>query len=271
MRFRQIIGKASNKFINESMSVKRKIILSGTVFTLVLLAIGMYQMSKVTIEEYTSNGVTVYTIKTSASNVYIAKKGDNVVMIDTGDPTQLESIEKAIRELGVEIDLIIITHAHADHAGNGKYFRDKYGIKIIGGAGDQELFRSGTNGELCPTSAPAKLIQHLSTHVYEGYEPDIYVEDEFDLRTYRMNGKVIQIPGHTEGTLVVLIEDLLFVGDIIRGEMFSQSTPAIHLFHCDLELNKTNIRSLLLDYPDTRWHTGHFGIFNSSDVKEFIQ
>ena len=193
------------------------------------------------------------------SNVHLVQTADKVVMIDTGDPTELESIEETIKDLGLKVDFAIVTHGHVDHAGNGKYFREQYGIEIMGGRGDQSLFKEGTNGKICPTSGSARIVQALATESYDVFEPDIYVESELDLSEMGVKGNVTPMQGHTEVFLVIQIEDVLFVGDVLRGEPSGNTDPSIHFFQCDLAHNRRNISKLVSSYDCETWFTGNMG------------
>ena len=62
-----------------------------------------------------------------------------------------------------------------------------------------------------------------------------------DLAELGMSGKILPHPGHTPGSLVILIGRHAFVGDLIRGGMVTNETPATHLFMCDLEENRRRI------------------------------
>jgi glyoxylase-like metal-dependent hydrolase (beta-lactamase superfamily II) len=49
---------------------------------------------------------------------------------------------------------------------------------------------------------------------FPGAEPDLLVEDQYDLETFGFPGKVIHTPGHTFGSMVVLMEE----GQLISGD-----------------------------------------------------
>jgi glyoxylase-like metal-dependent hydrolase (beta-lactamase superfamily II) len=61
---------------------------------------------------------------------------------------------------------------------------------------------------------------------YPGAEPDRWVEDTLDLNAFGFPGQVIHTPGHTHGSLVVLMEKgELFAGDTLFGVEGKQHFP----------------------------------------------
>jgi glyoxylase-like metal-dependent hydrolase (beta-lactamase superfamily II) len=81
---------------------------------------------------------------------------------------------------------------------------------------DAEFLRNGTNSAVVAhTWFLRKLIAMAKETKIEPVEPDILIQDEFGLDVYRIDGKVIHTPGHTAGSLTVIIEGKsAFVGDI---------------------------------------------------------
>ena len=51
-------------------------------------------------------------------------------VIDPGG--DIERIEQAIKETGITIEKILLTHGHIDHAGGAEALKRKLGVKIIG-------------------------------------------------------------------------------------------------------------------------------------------
>ena len=51
-------------------------------------------------------------------------------VVDPGG--DLDRIESAIKETGISVEKILLTHGHIDHAGGAADLRDKLGVKIEG-------------------------------------------------------------------------------------------------------------------------------------------
>lgn len=87
-------------------------------------------------------------------NIHYVQFDGKTLLFDSGNVGDGEKIARYFEEQGfdlAEVDYLIITHGHADHAGNAHYFKEKYGMQIITGAGEAEIIASGgEDPNLCP-------------------------------------------------------------------------------------------------------------------------
>ncbi len=61
-----------------------------------------------------------------------APDGKNAVLIDACDhPRMVKGTDKQLGEMGLRVGAVIDTHCHIDHICGNKFFRDKYGCKIL--------------------------------------------------------------------------------------------------------------------------------------------
>jgi len=217
---------------------------------------------------------SVYAIQTSASNVYFIETGGKKILIDVGDKSKRKSIEKELDKIGVsisEIDFAIATHGHGDHVSNGKYFQETYDLEIWGGAGDELLFKEGKRDDLCPTGLFAKIYKRFSSGKYPAFTPNKLVGEVIDLQQFGINGQVMPLPGHTEGSLIIQIENKLFVGDLIRGGLFKKSKPTLHYYICDVDENTQHIKMLLDKFDQCdEWFLGHYGSLKRADLVKYV-
>jgi glyoxylase-like metal-dependent hydrolase (beta-lactamase superfamily II) len=214
----------------------------------------------------------VYRIDTGMANVYLIK-GERLVMIDTSVPPKREFVEEKIRALGFkpeDISLLIVTHGHGDHAGNARYFQEKYGIPVAGGAGDADKFQRGSTdlGKAESIGILARLIRSMSDKPYPSFKPDVVVDQEIDLAKYGVQCKIKPLPGHTPGSLVVITGESAFVGDLIRGGVVFSQSPTEHFYHENRAQAREQLKILAqsgvrLVFP------GHFGPLAIEDVKSF--
>jgi hydroxyacylglutathione hydrolase len=160
-------------------------------------------------------------------NCYLIKTDDAFVLVDTGIPVKRKSLENRLVESGCvpgKLNLVILTHGDIDHSGNCVYFRKKFGVKIGMHRLDSNMVENcDLRQERKVTSVLMKLMQSVMsmTGIYkkmvsdfERFKPDIYLEDGQSLTDFGINGKIIHIPGHTDGSIAVLTED----GDAVTGD-----------------------------------------------------
>ncbi|MCG8672963.1 MAG: MBL fold metallo-hydrolase [Pseudomonadales bacterium] len=216
----------------------------------------------------------VTTINVSFANIFLIERNDKLIMIDSGNPGHGPRIEAQIDKAGYDpkdIDYLILTHGHLDHSGTARYFKDKYGMKIIGHAGDNESFSTGKRMHVCPTNRTAKFFKSISGDIkIDPFDVDILINEEYDLDQLGISGKIIPWPGHTDGSIVIQFDDAVFVGDLIAGEPLSPQVPMTHFFMCDLEQNRQQIRRLLEKKEIKTWYLGHFGPLLPEAVEKYL-
>jgi hydroxyacylglutathione hydrolase len=220
------------------------------------------------------DNLTVHMLTISGAKIYLVERNGKRIMIDSGNPGDELRIEQYMLEARFppeSVDYLIITHGHLDHIGTVAYFRERYGIMVIGGAGDAQMFSEGIQQPLCATSTLARAIDSgLRGKTYPLFQADLLVEESFNLAELGVDGDIMMMPGHTEGTLLVAFDDVVFVGDLIRGEVFRPERPTRHFFMCDLVDNDADIQTLLGMTQFKRWFPGHFGPLTAAAVAELF-
>jgi glyoxylase-like metal-dependent hydrolase (beta-lactamase superfamily II) len=200
-------------------------------------------------------GLAVGTVDLKLSSVHVAF-GRHPVLIDTGSPGDFVDLQEGLKKLGVrlaDIKCAVVTHGHADHAGNARMLQQR-GIKIVGGSGDLWRDFRGLHGKLEATSFFARLLKVIIPGHYTPFWPDIRVTGRYDLlRECGLDAEAIVVGGHTAGSLVVIAAGgkLAFVGDLFRGGALAgyvhRSEPKEHFYQEDLKLVHDTIRKLARD------------------------
>lgn len=226
--------------------------------------------------ETLASGTIVHTFRREFANAHLVVRGRQSFLVDSGLEVQGPMLEQDIRREGLDpsqLSAIIVTHAHADHAGGASYFHRTFGTRVVAGQSDRGMLASGHNERLCPTSGTARgRLETDQNAVYTPFEAQVLVPDntEIDLRTVTgIPGRIVSLPGHTNGSLVVLVDGAAFVGDLFRGAIVG-STAEIHFYMCDLEDNRRDVRRLLNEltpYAST-FYPGHFGPLTREAVQD---
>lgn len=178
------------------------------------------------------------------ANAYLLVEGADVVVVDPGG--EGEALAAALRERGLRLQAVWLTHAHFDHVGGlAALLRAAPGVPVHMHRGDEPL--------LSMAAAAAARWGIEIEHPPTDYVP---VDHGQTLRSGAIGATALHTPGHAPGHLafyfpsagVVLSGDALFKGSIGRTD----------LPYCDHERLLASIRGeLLVLPPETRVYPGH--------------
>ena len=139
---------------------------------------------------------------------------------------------------------------------------------------DAEYLKKGINYIGVPLGLAGRLFKSLFIRkdeaVYKSLEVDVVFEDDIDLKIFGVNGKVIHTPGHTAGSLsVILSGGTAIIGDLMMGGIIRRGTPHFPLFANDLSQLKESIRRVRALSPKVI-HASHGGPFTKEAVERFV-
>lgn len=173
----------------------------------------------------TSGGYTVIRILSGRSNVFLLTNGEKNILIDTSPKFVWNKLEERLKHLNVDrIDYLVLTHTHYDHAENSKKIKEKYNAKVIVHRNEASYLTSGENILPKGTNVVTKIIirlfgkQFLSKVKYEPCQHDYLVDSTFDFSNMGFNAYIMHTPGHTIGSMSIIIDDnIAIVGDTMFG------------------------------------------------------
>ncbi len=167
---------------------------------------------------------TILPIRLGSSNCYFLPTTQGAVLIDAGNADkvmQLNSVLLAHEYELTDIRLIILTHTHHDHVGSLAALKKRCGAAVMVHAAEADFLRRGRtplpNGTTPITrfAVQAGRLAHYGS--YEAVEPDIVISEETDLRPYGLDGRLLPTPGHTVGSVSLILHDVALVGDTLFG------------------------------------------------------
>lgn len=126
-------------------------------------------------------------------------------VVDPGG--DIEIIATVIKELGVEVDKILLTHAHIDHAGGTAQLAKQLNLSIEGPHKDDQFWIDGLDEQ-------AKMFGFDSV---ESFTPDRWLEHGDTVKVGNETLEVIYTPGHTPGHVVFYAKniEMAWVGDVL--------------------------------------------------------
>lgn len=137
------------------------------------------------------------------SNTYLFRTAEPnaCVVVDPG--LDREAIERALNVSAWLPKAVLCTHGHFDHVGNAAWLQTKYKVPTYLRAADLKLAKM-SNFML----AAFKLTQRLELPEFE-----LIRDDDGIVRCGGKSFAFHALPGHTPGSAVIRVEDLLFSGD----------------------------------------------------------
>ncbi|MEP6828674.1 MAG: MBL fold metallo-hydrolase [Aestuariivirga sp.] len=137
------------------------------------------------------------------------------VVVDPGG--DLDRIEEAIKQAGVKIEKILLTHGHIDHAGGAADLAGKLKVKVIGPAiADKPVLDNIPNRAAMFNMVGAKSVT-----------PDQWLKEGEEVAVGGLTFRIVEAPGHSPGSIVffneankfALMGDVLFQNSVGRTDI----------------------------------------------------
>ena len=177
-----------------------------------------------------------------ANNYLVAdEKSKEAVLIDCSEHVQ--KILDDVKELGLKVKYILLTHGHFDHVMGVNSMKKELGAEVLINQKDEKQL------EMTQT-----ILKTFGIFVEKNPEYDKYIDKNTELKIGEIPIKIFETPGHTEGGLCYLIDGKLFSGDtLFRNYVGRTDLPGGN--YAKLE---NSIKNVLYKLPDeTEVFPGH--------------
>ncbi len=223
--------------------------------------------------------VNIHPLKLGVNNCYLIQ-GEGVIMIDGGPPKQAKGFIKAIDRLPLkpeDIQLIVITHGHWDHIGSARAIKELTGAKIAMHRQEKDWLENSLKPLPPGVTTWGRIFGGLMSlfmplvHIPAANVDVVLADEGLSLTEYGIPGRVIYTPGHTRGSVSVLLETgAAFVGDTAMNDLPLRLSPGLPIFAEDLPAVKESWK-LLLDRGAKTVYPGHGKPFSVDFIQKALQ
>ncbi|MEB3012690.1 MBL fold metallo-hydrolase [Parvimonas sp. D2] len=154
-----------------------------------------------------------------AVNCYIVYNDNkNGFIVDPGGDS--DDIIKFVDEEKINLEFILLTHGHADHIGAAKIIKEKYNLPIYASIKEKELLKDSIIN-LSKSIPPFKGIELIA-------DKWLYDEEIIDFHGEKLS--IMETPGHTVGSICILMDGVLLSGDTLFRMSIGRSDLATGSF-----------------------------------------
>lgn len=207
-------------------------------------------------------GPGVHRLSSVHTNWYLVEDGGRLTVLDAGLPGDWRAFLSALSRLGHapdDVDAVLVTHHHRDHAGNAERLRSA-GARVFSHPADAPFLRGEehlSDRGIVPYLWRPWYASYILRYVAKGITrtPPVARLDELeDGAVVDVPGspRVLHVPGHTAGSCALVLEErsLLFTGDALvtldvargpRGRQGPQVVRGPHTADADLAVESLDV------------------------------
>ena len=220
----------------------------------------------------------IHRLPVGVTNCYLIKER-GLILVDAGPPQKAELLRKKLQVLSInpkDISLIVLTHAHWDHIGSLSEWKKMTGCKVAVNHREREWVEKALKPQpkvLSPWGMLLSLLTRMmaATSRFSGTPVDLTLQDdEVSLEPFGISGKMHHTPGHTQGSMSVLLDTGdAFVGDLAMNGLPVRFGPGMPSLGNDPNVVKASWR-LLLDSGAKKIYPAHGKPFSADVLRKAL-
>ena len=213
------------------------------------------------------------------SNVWLFEDGaGRRLLVDTGHPLERGTLRASLWAAGVrgrgDLDAVLLTHRHSDHAGNAAWLRERFGCAVVAHEADARVLR----GEEPPprlSRGVARLHEEVLCRIEDRFPARCEVDEAIGEGPWKWGLRAVHVPGHTRGSILLLHEPTatLFSGDALLSgipplRLWEWPRLAVHGFSDAVEECHDRVLAFLREAPRIETVCAGHGPILRSGVRE---
>jgi len=222
--------------------------------------------------------VGIHPILLGIDRCYIIQ-AEGIIMIDGGAPKKGKAFLSAIEALSIkpeDIRLMVLTHGHWDHIGSAKEIQDLTRAKIAMHWKERDCLEKS----LKPLPPGVTVWGSIFVNIMKAFTPLIHIpathvdialgDADFPLTEYGIPGRIMHTPGHSMGSVTVLLETGdAFVGDLAMRAFPLRLSPGLPVLAEDMQQVGESWK-LLLDAGAKTVYPAHGTPFSSDIIRKAL-
>ena len=222
--------------------------------------------------------VDIFQIELGFDQCYVLKS-KGVIAVDAGAPNKGRNFARGLERASIDpqdVQLIVITHGHWDHVGSAGELKAITGAKLAMHQREVHWLEQS----LTPLPPGVTLWGRVFISLHKKLMPLINIppakidvalgDDGLLLSDYGIPGRVLHTPGHSSGSVSVLLDTgEAFVGDLAMNRFPLRLSPGLPIFAEDQAAVVESWRSLL-DQGATTVYPAHGKPFPAEVIRKAI-
>lgn len=197
-------------------------------------------------------------------NCYLIENKEGSILIDTGLSKGADKVLGICKDKNVK--LIILTHGHMDHIQAAQKVAEKLGAPIAMHEKDMEMMDNNLSQPIHGRTMQGKILALFSSLgakfcKIDHFEVDELISGEKTMQKCGMDLKIVELPGHTQGSIGIILENHFFVGDALMN----MTGPGISLLY----ENREDLQKSARKITEAGEFTIHFGHGAEADNRQW--